>query len=234
LGFEEGKRLKVLTDRGSIETEFLVGADGFYSKVAKSLGYKKDKFFRSLEFLSETGFEHEVRIDIGLVERGYAWAFPTSVGVASTGRENLLEVLKAYAKRLGIKSSSKVKGWHIPFVERAEDFHSGRGRVLLVGDASNSVDPLLGEGIYYAIYGANMVAKAILKNPTNPNSEYLKLSKPIIKELIYAGRIAGIAYRFQRFAYGLGKKGALKSYYKLLTGETTYRSMFFKGWLNLI
>jgi hypothetical protein len=35
----------------------------------------------------------------------------------------------------------KVYGWHIPYLENKRDFHAGRGRILLVGDASNSVDP---------------------------------------------------------------------------------------------
>jgi len=233
LGFNEGKRMEILTSMGKVEAEFLIGADGFYSKVAKALGYKKDKFFRSLEFFSETGLDQEVRIDVGLVERGYAWVFPNSVGIASAGKDELLEILKVYTKRLGLKESSRIHGWHIPFLEKEKDFHSGSGKVLLVGDASNCVDPLLGEGIYYALYGAVLAVRAIITNPSNPNLEYRRLSKPMIKELIYAGRIARIAYRFQKWAYMWGKKGALKAYYKLLTGEYTYKSLFFKAWLRL-
>ncbi|WP_448587552.1 geranylgeranyl reductase family protein [Thermocrinis sp.] len=233
LGLEMGNPISISTSKGKVEADFLIGADGFYSKVAKALGYKKDKFFRSLEFLSETGLERGVRIDIGLVQRGYAWVFPTSVGVTSSGKENLLEVLKNYAKRLGLKET-RIHGWHIPFVEREEDFQCGKGRVLLVGDASNAVDPLLGEGIYYGILGALLVSKAILNNPLNPSWEYRQLSKPTIKELVYAGRIARIAYPFQRFAYRWGKKGALRAYYRLLTGEATYKSLFFKAWLKLL
>ncbi|WP_448584251.1 geranylgeranyl reductase family protein [Thermocrinis sp.] len=233
LGFNRGKAIEVLTSRGKVEAEFLIGADGFYSKVAKALGYKKDRFFRSLEFFSETGLDQEVRIDIGLVEKGYAWVFPNSVGIASAGTDELLNILRVYTKRLGLKEKPKIHGWHIPFLEREKDFHKGVGNILLVGDASNCVDPLLGEGIYYAVYGAALATKAILTNPSNPALEYEKLSKPMIRELIYAGRIARIAYRFQRWAYRWGKRGALRAYYKLLTGEYTYRSLFFKAWLRL-
>jgi hypothetical protein len=64
--------------------------------------------------------------------------------------------------------------------------------------------------------------------------EYFRLSKPMIEELVYAGRIAKIAYRFQRFSYHWGKKGALKAYYRLLRGEESYKKLFFKAWLHLI
>jgi flavin-dependent dehydrogenase len=152
----------------------------------------------------------------GLWKRGYAWVFPTNVGIASTGKENLLELLRDYSTKLGLKVEGKVYGWHIPYLENKKDFHAGRGRILLVGDASNSVDPLLGEGIYYALWGAKNAVRAILNCPNNPVEEYFRLSKPMIEELVYAGRIAKIAYRFQRFSYNWGKKGALKAYYRLL------------------
>jgi len=64
--------------------------------------------------------------------------------------------------------------------------------------------------------------------------EYFRFSKPMIEELVYAGRIARIAYRFQRFSYNWGKKGALKTYYRLLRGEESYKKLFFKAWLHLI
>ncbi|WP_333784399.1 geranylgeranyl reductase family protein [Thermocrinis sp.] len=233
LGLNKGKRIEVLTSRGKAKAEFLIGADGFYSKVAKALGYKKDKFFRSLEFFSETGLDQEVRIDIGLVERGYAWVFPNSVGIASAGKDDLLEILRNYTKRLGLKENPKIHGWHIPYLEKEGDFHSGSERILLVGDASNCVDPLLGEGIYYAVYGATLATRAILANPSDPALEYKRLCKPMLKDLIYAGRIARIAYRFQKWAYKWSKKEALRAYYKLLTGEYTYKSLFFKAWLRL-
>jgi geranylgeranyl reductase family protein len=234
LGFEEGERIKVYTSKGEVEADFLIGADGFYSKTAYLLGYKKKKFFRSLEFQCLTNLKEGVRIDVGLVEKGYAWVFPTNVGIASTGKENLLELLRDYSTKLGLKVEGKVYGWHIPYLENKKDFHAGRGRILLVGDASNSVDPLLGEGIYYALWGAKNAVRAILNCPNNPVEEYFRLSKPMIEELVYAGRIAKIAYRFQRFSYNWGKKGALKAYYRLLRGEERYKKLFFKAWLHLI
>jgi flavin-dependent dehydrogenase len=178
LGFEEGERIKVYTSKGKVEADFLIGADGFYSKTADLLGYKKKKFFRSLEFQCLTNLKEGVRIDVGLVEKGYAWVFPTNAGITSTGKENLLELLKDYSAKLGLKVEGKVHGWHIPYLENKKDFHAGRGRILLVGDASNLVDPLSGEGIYYALWGAKNAVQAILNCPNNPGGSISDFQSP--------------------------------------------------------
>jgi len=237
LGFEEG--LKVKTSAGEIEADFLIGADGFYTKVGRVLGYKKEKekFFRSVEFWTEGDLGDRVVIDAGVVGRGYGWIFPKgdklSVGLALVGRENPLRKLEGYVKShklLKDKRIEGVKGWMIPFAEKEEDLHLGRGRVLLLGDAANLVDPLLGEGIYYAVLSGHLAAKSIIENPDDPLREYTsQVRKHILPELIYAGRIAKLAYRFQRAAFSMGKGFALDRFFKLLQGELGYRDLYLRG-----
>ncbi len=229
---KQGGKYKVYTSHGAIITDHVVGADGFYSKVAKVLGYKKRKFFRSLEIFTEGDMREEVLIEIGHVSRGYLWTFPhgegVSLGIASTGKEDLFKILMEYAQKRGMKFH-RPKGWHIPFIEREHDLHVGEDRVLLVGDAANMTDPLLGEGIYYALWGGRLLADAIVKNPSSPVRSYRIILKPLLQELIYAGRIARLAYSFQSIAYRMGKDFALRSFYQLLTGEKTYKSLYWSG-----
>ncbi len=237
LHFEEGKALRVITSKGRLECDFLIGADGFYSKVGKELGFKKKKFFRSAEFLTEGDLREKVVIDIGLVGRGYCWVFPkgdlVSVGVATTGRENLIDILKEYVrgnpflKREDLKG---VRGWMIPFAEKEEDIHLGRGRVLLVGDAANFVDPLLGEGIYYGILGGIRAGESIVKGCGKAYQTYREsVRREILPELVYAGRIARLAYRFQRVSFRMGKGFAMERFLRLLEGRVSYRELFWKG-----
>lgn len=89
LGFEEGERIKVYTSKGEVKADFLIGADRFYSKTADLLGYKKKKFFRSLEFQCLTNIKEGVRIDVGLVEKGYAWVFPPMRVLLPQGKKTL-------------------------------------------------------------------------------------------------------------------------------------------------
>lgn len=228
----EGQGYRVFTSKGSFLCDFLVGADGFYSRVAKVLGYERKKFFRSLEFFTHDGIHEEVLIEIGMVKRGYLWVFPhgagISVGVASTGKEDLLSLLKAYSDKKGI-AYKHPKGWHIPFVEKEEELHLGKDRVLLVGDSAGMADPLLGEGIYYALWAGKLLSQALLENPKSPLNTYSELTKPLREELIYAGKIARLAYSFQKIAYRMGKSFAIKSFYELLSGRKSYANIYRKG-----
>ncbi|MFN4320124.1 MAG: geranylgeranyl reductase family protein [Aquificaceae bacterium] len=236
LGFEREKEAyKVYTSKGSLRAEFLIGADGAHSRVARLLGYRP-KGFKSLEFFTEGDLKQEVIIEIGWVERGYLWAFPhrrdgISVGVATTGQENLLKILKEYCLLKGIKYKHP-KGWHIPFSE--EGPFLGRGRVLLLGDAAGMTDPLLGEGIYYALWAGKLLSQALLENPNEPTKAYKELLKPLTEELKKAKKIGDIAYKFQRVAYRMGKDYALKSFFKVLTGEKSYGELYWKGWFSFL
>ncbi len=240
LGFEEGKTIKVFTNRGTFETDFLIGADGVYSKVAKILGFHRRVFFRSLEFWTRgKDLGDKVVIDIGFVKRGYCWVFPKgellSVGLASTGKENLLEVLKGYSTGHPFVENAPagVKGWLIPFTAKVEDLHLGKGRIFLVGDAAGMVDPLLGEGIFYAIKGAHLLAKALLAE--RPMQTYRRLVySQILPEFIYAGRIADLAYSFQKVAHSMGGGYALKVFLNLLSGKETYKGLYYKGFPSFV
>ncbi len=229
--------VKISTPKGTVKADFLVGSDGFYTKVGKILGYRKKNFFRSVEFWTEGNLQDSVVIDLGIVSRGYAWIFPKgnmlSIGVATTGRENLKDVLERYVRDHKLLENITVKGlkgWMIPYLTKPEDAHLGRGRILLVGDSANLVDPLLGEGIYYALKSAELCAQSILSSPENPLPKYRNsLLREVIPELVSAGKIANLAYRFQRVAYRMGAGFSLERFFKLLEGEETYESLYRKG-----
>ncbi len=237
IGFEEDQPLIIRTSKGEVLADFLIGADGFYTRVGKQLGYKKEKFFRSVEFWSNLELEDKVIIDIGIVKRGYGWIFPkgnrVSIGLATTGKENTLKVLKEYVRRHryieGVEIEN-VKGWMIPFITEKGDVQLGKGRVLLTGDAANLVDPLLGEGIYYGVLSGIKVGKAISENPERAFEIYsLEVHRDIVPELLYAGKIANLAYRFQRIAFRMGGGYAMDRFLKLLTGEMNYKELYRKG-----
>lgn len=234
LGFETcGKRYRVTTSKGDLYTDFVIGADGFYSNTAKILGYRKSKFFKALEFFTRGDLDQKVMIDIGLVKRGYAWIFPKgenlSVGTACTQKGDLKRVLTEYSKLKGVKPEGRMYGWYIPYIEKEGDVFYGKDRVLLVGDAANLTDPLLGEGIYYAVWSGKLAAQALAVSPSKPTEQYRKLLKDLVSELVYAGKIARLGYKFQKVAYTMSKRGILKSYYDLLLGKTSYRDLYRKG-----
>jgi geranylgeranyl reductase family protein len=235
---KEGARYRISTSKGVFYADHLVGSDGFYSKVATLLGYKKKKFFKALEFFTEGALFHKVLIDIGIVKRGYAWIFPKgnnlSVGIACNGDYELTKTLKDYAEKRGIKNITKIYGWYIPYAESNEDVFYGKERILLTGDAANLTDPLLGEGIYYAFWSGKVAVDALVLSPSDPTGNYKTLLKDLVSELVYAGKIARLGYRFQKVAYRMAKKGALKTYYGLLKGNMSYKEIYVKGWLDFL
>jgi flavin-dependent dehydrogenase len=48
----------------------------------------------------------------------------------------------------------------------------GRGRVLLAGDAASLINPLTGEGIYYALVSGRIAGTAAVGAPSDPLAAY--------------------------------------------------------------
>ena len=131
--------------------------------------------------------------------RGYLWIFPrtdrASVGiVARPGEASAADLRRRVAAYLE-KSLPRATvvgsyGWVIP--APAAD---GRPPVpvlaegvALVGDAAGIVDPITGEGIYYALASSRLLAEAILRGRL---AEYpARVEETIVPELSRSGRWA--------------------------------------------
>lgn len=233
LGLEE-KPLRIHTPEGTFSADFLVGADGFYSRVRKHLGYPRRRYFRSLECSAGLSLKDKVVLELGVVSRGYLWIFPrgreASVGVATTGRENLLRVLREHLENhplFGRVNLQKPRGWMIPFVLKKEEAFLGRDRILLVGDAADLTDPLLGEGIFYAVRSGLMAGEFLADG--QPEDYRRAVLEEIIPELVYAGKIARLAYSFQGIAFRMGAGPAMERLFDLLKGTETFREIYRKG-----
>jgi geranylgeranyl reductase family protein len=168
-------------------TDFLVGADGAASfsrrrllgifekqDLALAFGYNVDQDD------SENGNGHdeeEVMIVFRKDFTGYLWAFPRpgvmNFGVASKLGERtsddlrriLLEFVQGYYKgRMPDPSRMKFFGAKIPTLDLATWAAlkaSGEGWAL-IGDAAGFADPITGEGIYYALKSAELLAAALV------------------------------------------------------------------------
>jgi flavin-dependent dehydrogenase len=63
-----------------------------------------------------------------------------------------------------MRAMPEVQGWTLPQATRSTFFRTPAAGEdwVLVGDAAGHVDPLTGEGIWYAMWGAQLAADAIL------------------------------------------------------------------------
>ncbi len=170
------------TVRG-VSADFVVGADGASSAVARDLGCLRHPPEHTCVALRT--YAHGVRLPDPFLEiftaphllPGCAWILPVGPETVNVG----LGVLKSTAQRLGSNPAALFRqalesmptlrqrmegarwepwrGWHLPGA--TEQRVCGKGRVLLVGDAGAMVDPFTGHGIHHALQ-AGRLAGSIL------------------------------------------------------------------------
>ena len=146
----------------------VVGADGAYSLVRQALlGARREPRAIAIRGYAPTTPELRGRQLIRYGDRhqpSYAWAFDRGDGLANVGYGELLPgegggrtqpnraLLLEQLELLVPGAASSGTGWrghHLPLSGRRWD--QPDGPVLLAGDAAGLVNPMTGEGIYYAV-----------------------------------------------------------------------------------
>ena len=142
------------------------------------------------------------RIDIQFLPglEGYIWVFPRcghlSVGICGKGEPaSLLRVrLEKYMDEQGIPRRDATFYSHL--LPALDTPAWKRNRVagdgwLAVGDAAGLVDPITGEGLYYAMRSGDLAADALLGSPADPAAEYRKnLRRDFVADLEFGSRLA--------------------------------------------
>ncbi len=162
----------------------VVAADGAESAVRRGLGLARNGDGHLA--MAIRGYA-PVRTDLATQQRivfadrdwpAYAWSFPIGDGRANVGygevlragrsptRVQLMERLDALIPGSG-DGATDWRGHHLPLSsQRPRPDH---GRVLLVGDALSLINPMTGEGIYYAVLSGMLAGRAaVVAGPTRP------------------------------------------------------------------
>jgi geranylgeranyl reductase family protein len=158
----------------------------------------------------------QTRIDIQFLPRleGYIWVFPRcghlSVGICGKGEpaSSLRTRLERYLTERGIAWKGAAFYSHLlPSLSAAswkKNRVAGEGW-MAVGDAAGLVDPVTGEGLYYAIRSGDLAARALLSDvgePAEKAGQYRQsLRRDFAADLEFGSRLAKRVF-LGRFLFG--------------------------------
>jgi menaquinone-9 beta-reductase len=173
---------------GELAARVVVGADGANSTVRRRLGAPPNPD-RALAIAvrgyapAPAGPPEQLIAWVAEGWPAYVWSFPTGTGVANVGygllrsrfhgdRAELHRRLRDLLPSADPDPAS-LRAHHLPFSSFRPP--PGHGRLLLAGDAASLVNPLSGEGIYYALASGRLAARAALLAPDRPAEAYRRL-----------------------------------------------------------
>lgn len=243
--------LSVQTDRDSIKTRLIVGADGYPGRVGRCLGLtvrcarmtavEGECRFANPNVIAR--FRQSVHFDFGVIPKGYGWVFPKrdhlSVGVVTLGTNNVRGVtaaFHAYMRCKHLDCASRIhplRGRMIPFAPVWRKNRLATDRGLVVGDATAVTDPLTGEGLYFAIKGADLAARALCL-ALDRGYDYLprytgRVASAFKADLVCARRMARAIYELPFLGRWLlmtrGEKLSRRQI-AVVSGETSYQDVF--------
>jgi geranylgeranyl reductase family protein len=235
--------VEVKTESESFSATVVVGADGANSVVVRSLGLGKgfryglgvngDIEVTSRELLN---WENLIGLDYGMFG-GYSWVFPksTCLSIGSGGSFRVARRLRPYAAAL-MKSCGLVnvdgniiRGHLMPV--RKSTAPISRNRILLVGDAAGLIDPLTGEGIYYALRSSYLAVSVILSFLEGKSGDLSDYDEAVNHEFSQEFKIAQTLREMnnlapQFFFHWLKDSDRFwRAFCQLLRGERTYASL---------
>nr|WP_321260183.1 geranylgeranyl reductase family protein [uncultured Pseudodesulfovibrio sp.] len=192
----------------TFQGKYIIGADGANSVVRKAFpnidrDRMKQLMAATIEIrLDAKDFPRPVKypeLYIGFMEAGYGWVFPNHntviVGICGLKSDNhkFSQLFKEYLDFLKVDSKAipDLQGHPLPYGNYLED--PVFGVTLLAGDAGGFVEPLFGEGIFFAMcsgmYAGEAVAHGLATN-TNPGPVYTRrLHQQIMPELKASNRL---------------------------------------------
>ncbi len=168
----------IRTRNGSFDTDFCVVATGARNPLrAVGTQYTAADTMFALGYYVESLQDH---IDIQFLPRleGYIWVFPRcghlSVGICGKGEpaRKLRIRLEAYMDQKGLSYKNATFYGHVlPALERTSwrnNRVAGDGW-MAVGDAGGLVDPITGEGLYYAMRSGDLASQVLLNEQNAPS-----------------------------------------------------------------
>lgn len=196
-----GPRWLLRTRSGVVEADYCIVATGARNPM-KNAGTE----LTPQDSMTALGYfipGNRERIDVQFLPEfeGYIWVFPRcghlSVGICGKGMpaSAMRAMLERYMEQHELrKEGATFYGHLLPSLETPS---WNRNRVagdgwIATGDAAGLVDPVTGEGLYYAVRSADLAAKSILSGPLDlASTAYRKLlHRDFVEDLEFGSRLS--------------------------------------------
>jgi len=209
LGLEIKKQTKLLhlreeageyilhTNRGTLHSDLVIGADGASSLVRKASGVKlKPIYYKGVQFRVKQKIVPQDMVQVYFTKPflHFCWIIPEDENITRIGGIspfNPLRDVKNFMKKMKIKEGQIIEriggNLSVGFGETI------KGNIALVGDAACQVKPLSGGGLYYGMRCAETLADCIREGKFSLYDARWK--KEIGKEISSALRIRKVLER---------------------------------------
>jgi geranylgeranyl reductase family protein len=202
---------------------FVIGADGANSATRRALAVDRMAWRRDLASAIEVElpvgggpgqFPRAVSVPelhvggLSVPQAGYGWVFPgpngPKVGICGLVRpdregRDFGAIMLRFLRLLGVPEAEGVAlhGHPLPYGNALA--RPSSGRLLLAGDAGGFVEPLFGEGIFYALatgaHAASGVLRGLAQGGDAATREYARLlARTVRPELVWSNRLRWLLF----------------------------------------
>jgi geranylgeranyl reductase family protein len=210
----------LVTDQGETRGRFVIGADGVNSVVRKCFPLPRKRWNKNLAAAIEISVPRDAaprvtdlpELHSGILPAGYGWVFPNQdgmvVGICGLPWPNLnfRHAFADFLRLLGqpdpdaFMRRHPLKGHPLPYGNALDN--PVLGNILLTGDAGGYADPLLGEGIFYALLTGWQAGQAVadaLENGHDPGPVYReRIKRYVMTEMRGANRLRWMLYALNK------------------------------------
>ena len=235
-----------LADGTILSFKILIGADGVNSRLRNLMGLSPNKKGFCMEtripidLLKETNPSRDRSISVYFEKQydGYGWIFPDQneavVGLGKlTNVSSEKEIIKKYhqfVNRVAYKCTQKSFGAYVPAGDNPILGDPAHENICLIGDAAGLIDPITGEGIYFALLSAEILSNAI--ENTNVYLSYKELMTNTLSQINDAVQMRNRLFspvvlgNFLLSIQSVPEYGSEIVYEAVLTYKRTYREVF--------